>query len=196
MRAGRLLRHAAHGPWGDASRHLPAEELAQRLALLSPPRDAGEVALVVARGDDGHRETPARVLLTPEKGVPGDAWFRDKSDSLEDQITVMRVDVARLFANGQPLTLFGDNLLVDLDLSEENLPVGSRLEAGGALVEVTPKPHTGCLKFRQRFGADALRTTADPRFRAEHLRGIHVRVLEPGEVAVGDMLRVVRRGPA
>ena len=72
----------------------------------------------------------------------------------------MRHDVAALIANGQPLTLFGDNLFVDLDISTANLPSGTRLRVGEALVEVTPKPHNGCSKFEGRFGADALRFVA------------------------------------
>jgi MOSC domain-containing protein YiiM len=168
-------------------------ELERGLAALSPPKDVGLLALIVARGDDGTRHTPQRARLTPEAGVPGDAWARDCPDKPEAQLAVMRVDVARLMANGQPLSLPGDNLLVDLDLSAENLPPGSRLRVGGALLEVTPKPHNGCLKFRQRFGKDALRLTADPRFAALHLRGIYLRVVEPGEVAVGDRIEVIHR---
>ncbi len=194
MRTSRLVRHAAHGPWGDAARHLPREELEPKLEALAPPKDRGELALIVVRADDGRRETPTCALLTPEHGVSGDAWQRDCPEKLDAQITVMRVDVARLFANAQPLSLFGDNLLVDLDLSVANLPAGSRLRLGGALLEVTPEPHTGCLKFRQRFGKDSLRLTADRRFRDLRLRGIYVKVIEAGEVAVGDTLEVLSRG--
>jgi MOSC domain-containing protein YiiM len=196
MRSTRLIRHATHGPWGDSALHLGSEALERGLSALSPPRDRGRLELIVARRDDGRRETPERVVLTEAGGVPGDAWHRDHPEALDSQITVMRADVARLVANGQPLTLPGDNLLVDLDLSLANLPPGSRLRLAGALLEVTPKPHDGCLKFRQRFGADALRLTADRRFRDLRLRGIHVRVVEGGEIAVGQPLEVVSRAPA
>ncbi len=194
MRTSRLLRHAAHGPWGDSSRHVPLKELERGLAALAPPKDVGTLALIVARGDDGRRETPERAVLTPEGGVPGDAWVRDAPEKIDAQITVMRIDVARLFASGQPLSLFGDNLLVDLDISVANLPAGSRLRLGAALLEVTPEPHTGCIKFRQRFGGDALRLTADRRFRDLRLRGIYTKVVEGGEVAPGDPIEVLRRG--
>jgi hypothetical protein len=194
MRLGRLVRHATHGPLGDSARHLPQTVLEPELEALTPHKDRGELALIVSRADDGQRQTPTRAHLTPEVGVPGDAWQRDCPEKIDAQITVMRVDVARLFANGQPLSLFGDNLLVDLDLSVENLPTGSRLRLGEALLEVTPEPHTGCLKFRQRFGKDALRLTADRRFRDQRLRGIYVKVIEAGDVAVGDPLEVLSRG--
>lgn len=197
MRGIRKLRHATHGPWGDRSRHLPLDVLEREFGKLAPPADEGTLALIVSRGDDGHRSTPGRVTLTPDGGMPGDAWVRDSPEAVDAQLTVMRADVARLFANGQPLALFGDNLLVDLDLSSDNLPVGSRLRVGGAdgvLLEVTPKPHTGCIKFRQRVGADALRLTADPRYREQHLRGIYVKVVAEGGIAAGDAVEVVRRG--
>lgn len=195
MRRTRQLRHATHGPWGDASLHLPLAELERGFESLLPPKDVGKLALIVARGDDGQRQTPERTVLSVDGGVPGDAWLRDCPDKIDAQITVMRSDVARLIANGQPLSLFGDNLLVDLDLSVANLPTGSRLRLGSALLEVTPEPHTGCLKFRQRFGGDALRFTAERRFRDLRLRGIYVKTVEQGEIAWGDSIEVLSRGP-
>ncbi len=196
MRTTRLIRHAAHGPWGDSASHLPLDELERRLAELAPPKDTGTLALIVARRDDGERETPDRVVLTPEEGVPGDAWLRDCPEKIDAQITLMRVDFAKLVANGQPLTLPGDNLLVDLDLSVDNLPTGSRLRLGEALLEVTPEPHDGCMKFRQRFGKHALRITADRRYRPLRLRGIYVKVVEAGAVALGDRIEVLSRAAA
>ena len=195
MRRSRQLRHATHGPWGDASLHLPLDELERGFESLVPPKDAGKLSLIVARGDDGQRQTPERTFLSVDGGVPNDAWLRDCPDKIDAQITVMRSDVASLIANGQPLSLFGDNLLVDLDLSVANLPTGSRLRLGSALLEVTPEPHTGCLKFRQRFGGDALRFTAERRFRDLRLRGIYVKTVEVGEIAWGDSIEVLSRGP-
>ena len=194
MRATRLALHATHGPWGDRARHLSTEEIERGLEKLAPPEDRGTLALIVSRGDDGGRETPGSVRLTCEEGVPGDAWLRDAPDKLDAQITMMRADFGELVANGQPLTLFGDNLIVDLDLSVENLPTGSRLQLGGALLEVTPEPHTGCMKYRQRFGKEALKITGAPGHRDQRLRGIYVKVVDPGEVAVGDAIEVLSRG--
>ena len=77
MRKSRLFLHAVHGPWGRRSQHLTGEELVEGLEKLSPPGDVGSLALIVTRGDDGHRETPERTTLTTEGGVPGDAWLRD-----------------------------------------------------------------------------------------------------------------------
>lgn len=183
----------ADGPLGDPSRHLALDTLRERLAALpAPPRDVGRLSLVVARGEGGVRETPQSVRLTPEQGVPGDRW-QHADGRPETQLATMRADVAELLANGQALTLFGDNLIVELDLSSENLPTGSRLRVGGALLEVTPEPHNGCRKFRQRVGGDALRLTADKALREDHLRGIYLRVVEAGDVTVGDAIEVVSR---
>jgi MOSC domain-containing protein YiiM len=184
---------AAEALLGDADRHLDREALDRGLAALPPPpRDRGRLGLIVARGEDHRRQTPQRVRLTPEQGVPGDRWARHDGRP-ESQLAVMRLDVARLLANGQDLSLFGDNLLIELDLSGANLPPGSRLRLGGALLEVTPEPHDGCRLFRQRFGGDALRLTADEDLRDQHLRGIYLRVVEACEVAVGDAIEVVSR---
>jgi MOSC domain-containing protein YiiM len=105
----------------------------------------------------------------------------------------MRRDVAELIAAGQPLTLFGDNLFVDLDISAANLPLGTRLRVGEAVVEVTAKPHNGCFKFKGRFGQDALFFVQAAPTRDQNLRGIYWKVVAPGEVSVGDPIRVLSR---
>jgi glutathione S-transferase len=192
MREARAQQIA--GPHGDEKLHLPGDVLEHRFeALSAPPTDVGRVALLVSRRENEVRETPERTRLTPEEGMPGDSWGRNTPEFFDAQLAVMRADVAELIANGQPLTLFGDNLLVGLDLSSENLPVGTRLRAGTATLEVTPEPHNGCAKFRGRFGADALKLTADRRFRQLHLRGIYMRVVEAGEVGIGDAIAVLER---
>ena len=177
---------------GDPRRFRTLEELEHDLrALPSAPTRRGRVALIVTRRDGGRRETLQRVRLTPGAGVPGDAWSRRVEPEGDAQITVMQIDVAQLLANGQPLTLFGDNLFVDMDLSAANLPTGSRLRLGTAIVAVTPKPHDGCRKFRVRFGADALRLVSTPALRSRNLRGIYMRAVEPGEVAAGDVVEML-----
>jgi MOSC domain-containing protein YiiM len=153
------------------------------------------VALIVRRGEGGTRETLERTMLAVADGVPGDAWGRSPTRKPEGQIAVMQIDIAQLIANGQPLPLFGDNLFLDLDLSAANLPTGSRLRVGRATLEVTPKPHNGCHKFRARFGDDALRFVSRPDLRPRNLRGIYLRVVEAGEVAAGDPVDVLFRAP-
>ena len=179
---------------GEPSLHLPLAELEASLRTLPElPKDSGRLALIVRRPADGVRETPQTVRLTPEGGVPGDSWGRSPSRKLDAQIAVMRRDVAELIANGQPLTLFGDSLFVDFDISTPNLPTGSRLRVGEAVVEVTPMPHNGCAKFKGRFGQDALVFVNAKPTRHLNLRGIYWKVVEPGEVSVGAEIRVISR---
>jgi hypothetical protein len=184
------------GPPGDPSRHAPLADLERALSALPPaPRDSGRVALIVCRRADKVRETPDRVHLHPATGIPGDGWSRKETPDPEAEITVMQLAVAEIIANGQPVTVFGDNLLVELDLSVENLPTGSRVRIGGAILEITAKPHNGCRKFAARFGHEALRFVSTHELRHRNLRGIHMRVIEPGEVAVGDRIDVLSRPP-
>jgi MOSC domain-containing protein YiiM len=181
-------------PQGDPARHLEIAALVAGLRALPAPRAThGSVALIVRRLADGSRETPDSVRLCSEEGVPGDEWSRRPPRNPEAQLAVMQLGVAELIANGQPLTLFGDNLIVDLDLSAVNLPTGTLLRVGAAVVEVTPKPHDGCHKFRGRFGAAALRFVQAPPTRHLNLRGIYWSVVDPGEAQVGDAIEVIRR---
>ncbi|NUN16609.1 MAG: hypothetical protein HUU55_23530 [Myxococcales bacterium] len=182
---------------GDPTRFLSEAELEQRLIQNQPdPKDGGQLALLIRRGDGGLRQRVDRVCLDPVSGFPGDAWGRKSDPKLHSQITVMQLSVAEMLANGQPLELFGDNLFVHLDLSAMSLPPLSRIRIGSAIVEVTEKPHTGCNKFEARFGLAARSFTLRPDIRPLNLRGIHVQVVEAGDVFVGCLIEVLRRGTA
>ncbi|RME21775.1 MAG: MOSC domain-containing protein [Deltaproteobacteria bacterium] len=180
---------------GDRARFRSRARLEELAASLPPPpRDRGTVRLLLRRLHRGVRDHPAAVCLDVSQGMPGDAWGRRLRRSLDNQLTLIRADLAEIIANGQPLGLFGDNIFVDLDLSTGNLPPGSRLRLGRAIIEVTGRPHDGCRKFRARFGADALAFVQDRRTRAENRRGIHARVVHGGVLAVGDPVAVLTRG--
>ncbi len=188
------LQYEAYGPEGDASQHRSREEIdALFAALPAAPQEIGRLELIVRRYPDGRRERLDRAALTPEEGVPGDGWNRRPPRDLNAQLAVMRLDIAEILAAKQDVTIAGDNLFVDLDISTENLPAGTRLRAGGVTVEVTPKPHNGCKKFNGRFGNDALRFVSDPATRHQNRRGIYFKVVEAGEVAAGDALEVLSR---
>ena len=178
----------------DETRHVALQALTDRYATLAPaPADHGRLTGIVRRLEDGTREQPETAVLDETLGLVGDKWGRGRSPDIQMQITVMRLDVAALIANGQPLTLFGDNLFVDLDITTGNLPAGTRLTLGECMLEITPEPHTGCKKFKQRFGFDALKFTALEELGGHNLRGIHWRVVEPGTIRVGDTIDVLSR---
>jgi hypothetical protein len=188
-----------HGPDGDALRHRPLDALQAGLAALPAPlKESGRLSLLVLRRADGVRETPERVLLSPEHGVPGDGWTRRPPRDPEAQLAVMRRDVAELIANGQPLTLFGDNLFVDLDLSAANLPAGTRIRVGEALVEATPSPRNCCLLFKAlRPGRAALRPGArDPPAEPAASTGRSSKPARPASAIASRCSRACPRGRA
>jgi hypothetical protein len=179
---------------GTGLSHCSLEQLQAAFAAFRPlPAEAGRLALIVCRRAPGVHDALERVCLSVEEGVPGDEWNRRPPLNLDAQLTVMRRDIADLIACGQPLTTSGDNLIVELDISVGNLPVGTRLSVGAAIVEVTPKPHNGCQKFARRFGEDALRFVNAPATRQHNLRGIYWRVVSAGEVVAGAEIRVLSR---
>lgn len=189
------MQPSERGPFGNAARHRPLAALEAGLrALPAASGAAGRVTLLVRRLEDGGREQPEVVRLSADAGLAGDDWSRRPPRDPAAQLAVMRREVAELIANGQPLTLFGDNLFVELDLRAASQPPGARFRVGGALVEVTAKPHNGCAKFRQRFGADALRFVQAPPTRDQNLRGVYWRVVEDGEVRLGDPIVALAEG--
>jgi hypothetical protein len=180
---------------GDARCHLSPEGLLKALDSLPPaPTDEGTVDLLVARTTDLGRHLPQEVELTVGVGLPGDRFEHDTGYGDDYQLATTRTDFARIVANGQPIELHGDNLFVTLDLSAANLPAGSRVRMGQALLEVTPQAHNGCRKWAQRFGLAPMRLNVTPLFRSQHLRGIYFTVIESGRVRLGDAVRVVSRG--
>jgi len=156
-------------------------------ASPAPAATRGPIRLLVARlGGGKHRELE-RAMLSSARGLDGDRWVHGTNADPDRQLTLMNATVATLVCNGLPLHLPGDNVLVDLDLGEDTTPIGTRFRLGTALVEVTDKPHLGCKKFQARFGDDAMRWVNATSLRGRRLRGVNARVLEDGEVAVGDL---------
>jgi hypothetical protein len=160
------------------------------------PSDRGLIELIVRRPEVGERELLAEATIDETLGVFGDCWHRKPTSSTKDgrpnpgaQVTLMNSRVASLVA-GEPdrRALAGDQLYVDLELSERNLPPGTRLRAGSALIEITAVPHRGCGKFTKRFGIDAAKFVNSKVGRELNLRGVNARVLEPGTVRVGDLV--------
>ena len=162
--------------------------------LRRSPRDEGRVVqLVVRMAERGERETPEMVRVEPAVGVVGDS-FASATDAPEgSQVSLINVHVVRgLTTDMSRTTLTGDNLQVDLDLSEENLPVGTRLAVGTAVLEISDEPHRPCHSFADRFGVLAARRVARANRRGRRGRGVMSRVVQGGEIRIGDSILVER----
>ena len=180
---------------GDGARHLSVDELTRGLdAIREAPKDSGTLDLIVRRPDIGKREILSEGELDLVAGLRGDNWSTrgssrtaDNSAHPEMQINIMGSRAIALIAGDDSRwVLAGDQLFCDLDLSRANLPPGTRLAIGGAVLEVTALPHTGCGKFVARFGVDAQKFVNSPVGRELNLRGINARVVKSGPIRVGD----------
>ena len=163
--------------------------------VRAAPADGGLLELIVRRPASGEREIVDEARLDADGGLVGDRWaLRDVERTpvyLAAQLTVMSVRVlAAIEPDRSRWPLAGDQLYVDMDLGVENLPAGTRLAVGSAVLEVSETPHTGCAKFSARFGSDALRWINSPDGRDARLRGLNARIVRSGTVRVGD--RVAR----
>jgi hypothetical protein len=157
------------------------------------------VELIVRRPAEGEREVLDVAELHLEQGLVGDRWWAGASVDGEPldthaQLTLISTRaLEQIEPDRSRWPLAGDQLYVDLDLAMELLPPGTRLEVGAAAIEVSDVPHTGCSKFTARFGSDATRLVNSKEGRAQRLRGMNARVVEPGLVRVGDVIRTAQR---
>ena len=181
-------------------RHLTMEELEAGLnEILRSPRDEGMLELIVRRPRSDEREVLEEGELQLAEGLVGDSWKSRSSSRTSDgsphpemQLNIMNARVIALVAQAKERwPLAGDQLFIDMDLSDTNLPVGTKLAIGSALIEVSSQPHTGCKKFVARFGPDAMKFVNSPLGKELHLRGINARVAQPGVVRVGDRVRKI-----
>jgi hypothetical protein len=179
-------------------KHLTKEELEAGLGdILLSPKEEGVLELIVRRPREDEREVLEEGRLDLVEGLVGDSWKERGSSRTPDgsahpdmQVNVMNSRVLALVAQGmERWRLAGDQLIVDMDLSDENLPAGTRLALGSAVIEVTAQPHTGCKKFVARFGLDAMKFVNSPEGRRLRLRGLNAKVISPGVIRAGDVIR-------
>ena len=181
-----------------AVKHLTREELEAGLdEIRRSPKDEGVLALIVRRPQVDARESLDEGQLDVAEGLVGDTWKQRGSSRTADglahpdmQLNVINARLAALVAQDRERwQLAGDQLFVDLDLSEANLPPGTRLGIGTAVIEVTAQPHNGCDKFVSRYGLDAMKFVNSPVGKSLHLRGINAKVVTSGVIRVGDIVR-------
>ncbi len=176
--------------------HLTMDELEAGLdRIRQSPKDSGVLELIVRRPAIDEREVLQQGGLDLTEGLVGDTWnIRGSSRTVDNtphpdmQLNIMNARVIGLIAgekeNWPPA---GDQLYIDLDLSDENLPPGTRFSLGTAIIEVSSQPHTGCKKFTTRFGLDAMKFVNSELGRQLHLRGINAKVVQSGMIRVGDV---------
>lgn len=178
--------------------HLTAAELEAGLdTIRESPKDEGVVRLIVRRPGVDEREILESAELDDRVGLIGDSWNQRKSSRTPDgsphpnmQLNIMNSRVISLVAQEKERwSLAGDQLFIEMDLSKENLPAGSCIEVGSAVIEVCPEPHTGCKKFVSRFGIDAMKFVNSPVGLELCLRGINAKVIKSGTVTVGNIAR-------
>jgi hypothetical protein len=179
-------------------KHLTQDELEAGLEdVRAAPKDEGSLQLIVRRPAVNAREILETGTLDLERGLVGDTWSARGSSRTADgsahpdmQLNIMNARAIDLIAQAKDRwQLAGDQLYIDLDLSDENLPPGTRLSMGSAIVEVTEQPHTGCGKFVERFGVDAMKFVNSSLGRRLRLRGLNARVVQPGTIRVGDRVK-------
>ena len=181
-------------------RFVDADALEEGLPdILASPKDEGLVTMIVRRPDTGEREVVDSGELDVAQGLVGDNWRSRGSRMTDDgsahpqmQLNLMNSRVIALVAGSEDRwALAGDQFFVDLDLAKENLPAGTRLAMGSAIVEVTAVPHLGCKKFVARFGMEAMKFVNSRRGKKLCLRGINAKVVQAGRVSTGDTIRRV-----
>ena len=179
-------------------KHLTMAELEAALdQIRQSPKDEGVLDLIVRRPATGEREVLEEGELHLAEGLVGDSWKTRSSSNTADgsphpdmQLNIMNSGVIALVAQDKARwQLAGDQLYINMDLSFENLPAATRLALGSAVIEVTAQAHTGCKKFVERFGLDAMKFVNSPVGKELRLRGINARVIQPGIIRVGDVAR-------
>lgn len=181
--------------------YITRSELESQLdAVRRSPQDNGVLELIVSRPEVDRREMVEEAKLDLVQGLVGDSWYTRGSSHMPDgaadpdmQITIVNARLIALVAQERERwPLAGDQLYVDMDLSVENLPPGTRLCIGSAILEVSAAPHTGCKKFMDRFGRDAVKFVNSPVGKQMRLRGLNARVVQPGLIRVGQTIRKCR----
>ena len=176
--------------------HLTMEQLEAGLdAIRKSPPDHGVVKMIVRRPQSGAREVLDECQLDTVEGLVGDDWKARGSVQTPDgkahpdmQLTIMNSRAIALIAQQKDRwPLAGDQVYIDMDLSSANLPPGTQIKLGSAVIEISAQPHTGCKKFVARYGLDAMKFVNSKIGRQLNLRGVNAKVIQSGMLRVGDI---------
>jgi len=175
------------------ARQLTTSELEAGLdEIRRSPADSGVLRLIVRRPAADDREELQEGTLDPAAGLVGDCWSAGRRTNPDTQLTLMNARTIALIADvPERWSLAGDQLFIDLDLSTDNLSPGTRLSIGSAVIEVTAEPHSGCRKFRDRYGLAAMKFVNSETGRRLNLRGLNARVIQPGTIRLGDVVKKI-----
>ena len=180
--------------------HVSLRQLEEGLDLIKKsPNDNTFLDMIVCRPSEGDRKILQEGFLDKGKGLIGDNWIDRGSSKTPDgcshpdmQLNIMNSRSIALIAqqkNRWPLA--GDQLFIDINLSDKNITRGTRLSLGDAVIEVTAIPHNGCKKFTDRFGIDAVKFVNSPIGKELHLRGINAKIIKSGKIKVGDIVKKI-----
>ena len=182
----------------ETMQHLSMIELETGMEYIrEAPHDNGILKMIVRRPAVDEREMIDEGELSTDDGLVGDTWkvrasshTPDGSANHKSQITLANSRAIALLAQSEDRwALAGDQLYVEMNIGEDNLPPGTRLSIGSAIIEVSDQPHSGCKKFSDRFGVEAMKFVNSPEGKRLHLRGINTRVVQPGTIRVGDVVK-------
>jgi hypothetical protein len=180
--------------------HLTAEEIEEKIAdVLASPKDNGTLEMIVRRPAENKREVVESGFLSVENGLVGDNWLTRGSSRTDNglghpemQLNLMNWRFVNLIAGSRErVQLAGDQLFVDFDLSPDNIPPGTHISIGDAVVEITAVPHLGCKKFVERFGMDAMKYANSDFGRRYNLRGVNAKVIQAGDITINDTVRIL-----
>lgn len=180
--------------------HVSLRQLEEGLDLIKKsPNDNTLVDMIVCRPTEGNRKILQEGFLDKGKGLIGDNWIDRGSSKSADgcshpdmQLNIMNSrSIALIAQQKNRWQLAGDQLFIDINLTDKNIPAGTRLSIGDAIIEVTAIPHNGCKKFTDRFGIDAVKFVNSPIGKELHLRGINAKIIKSGKIKVGDIVKKI-----
>ncbi|MFT3781378.1 MAG: hypothetical protein QM790_05120 [Nibricoccus sp.] len=177
---------------------LTFDELNRRYAAIPAlPKNDARVEALCVRPDLGAREIREEIDFDPVHGAIGDRWERKTWMYLPDGKPDPRVQIA--ICNAQVIAMLqeltetnhhpGDTLFTNLDLSHANLPRGSKLQVGNAIIEISDVENDACMKFAKHHGSVVLDWIRLPQNRPLRLRGAFAKVSVGGKVRIGDVIK-------